>query len=74
MTNELRKAAQAFESYCLGYTHSKCETCQQQANWIALNQLPNELFQAMKSSAKRISDDACRLTNMGAYVPVGESK
>ncbi len=23
MTNELRKAAQAFESYCLGYTHSK---------------------------------------------------
>lgn len=70
--NELRKAAQTLESYCLGYTHSKCETCQQQANWLALNQFPNELFQAMKFSAQRISDDGCRLTNMGAYVPMGE--
>lgn len=56
-------------SYCLGYTHDKCTTCQHLDNWDALNQMPDSLRLAIQKTAVRISDEKCRLTKMGEYQP-----
>ena len=53
--------------YCLGYTHEKCKTCQREKNWNTLNQMPDALRKSVQSTMERISDDDCRLSNMGAY-------
>jgi hypothetical protein len=57
----------AIEKYCLGYTHVKCETCQNEKNWQILNQLPDSLRKVMQATAIRIDSTKCRLTNMGEY-------
>jgi hypothetical protein len=57
-------------SYCLGYTHPKCETCQHEKNWQALNQFDDALRLPMQSAAIRINTDKCRMTRMGEYMPI----
>ena len=64
------------KTYCLGYAHEKCGTCQHWKNWQTLNQMPDALRKPMQSQAKRVDDDLCRLTGMGAYkaAPKPEAK
>lgn len=61
-------SAKASNSYCLGYTHTKCDTCQHEKNWKSLNQLPDALRLPMQKRMIRISDDKCRMTKMGEYM------
>ena len=62
------------KTYCLGYTHEKCDTCQHEKNWQMLNQMPDALRKPMQLQAKRVDDDLCRLTRMGAYKASPEAK
>lgn len=66
------------EAYCLGTgTMNKCKTCKHEDTWNKLNQLPNALRLSMQKRMTRISDDECRLTKAGHYVPInsnGEQK
>ena len=62
------------KAYCLGYTHERCSTCQHEKNWQMLNQMPDALRKPMQSQAKRVDDDLCRLTGMGAYKAAPEAK
>lgn len=55
------------KTYCLGYTHEKCRTCQHEKNWQMLNQMPDVLRRSIQSQAQRVDDEHCRLTGMGAY-------
>lgn len=55
------------KAYCLGYTHDKCDTCQNEKNWQTLNQLPDALRLPLQKAAQRINIDKCRLSNMGEY-------
>ncbi len=54
-------------TYCLGYTHAKCETCQHESNWQTLNQMPDALRLKLQGDMQRIDSDKCRLTRMGEY-------
>jgi hypothetical protein len=56
-------------TYCLGYAHLKCVTCQHEANWQTLNQMPDELRIAVQAQLTRINIDECRMTRMGEYQP-----
>ena len=60
-------------TYCLGYTHPKCDNCQHEKNWQDLNQLPDGLRLSIQKRSIHISDDLCRLRKMGAYLPVKET-
>lgn len=62
------------ESYCLGYTHSKCGACQHEENWQTLNQMPDALRLPLQQSMERINEDKCRLTGMGEHAPVAIAK
>lgn len=55
------------DTYCLGYTHSKCDSCQHEINWQILNQMPDALRKPMQKQMRRINSDKCRLTNMGEH-------
>lgn len=55
------------KSYCLGYTHTKCESCQHEKNWQTINQLPDALRKKMQEGMARIDSDKCRMTAMGEY-------
>lgn len=54
-------------SYCIGYTHAKCATCEHEKNWQILNQMPNALRLLMQNNMEKIDSDECRLTNMGRH-------
>lgn len=56
-------------SFCLGYTHPKCDSCQHLSNWHILNQMPDALRKSMQNSMRQVSNDECRLTKMGEYQP-----
>lgn len=62
------------KTYCLGYTHERCSTCQHEKNWQTLNQMPDALRKPIQSQAQRVDDDRCRLTGMGSYKAVAEAK
>ena len=55
------------KTYCLGYTHERCSTCQHQKNWQMLNQMPDSLRKPIQLQAQRVDDDRCRLTGMSSY-------
>jgi hypothetical protein len=55
-------------TYCLGYTHPKCESCLHLRNWKSLNQMPDSLRLSIQKTSIRINDEKCRLTKMGEYV------
>lgn len=57
-------------AYCLGYTHSKCDYCQNEKNWQVLNQMPDALRRSMQNGMASINSDKCRLTCMGEYAPI----
>lgn len=59
------------KTYCLGYTHDKCSTCQHEKNWQALNQMPDPLRLSLQGAATRIDSDKCRLTKMGEHAETG---
>lgn len=59
------------KSYCLGYTHAKCDTCRHEKNWQTLNQMPDALRLSLQGAAARIDSDKCRLTKMGEHSPAG---
>lgn len=44
----------------------KCDTCQWEANWQTLNELPDTLRRAMQKQMVSISTDACQITS-GRY-------
>lgn len=54
-------------TYCLGYTHDKCDSCQHEKNWQTLNQMPDALRKPIQAEAVRVDADKCRLTKMGEY-------
>lgn len=56
------------KTYCTGYRHQKCDSCQHQANWHTLNQMPNSLRLQMQKQMVSIEIDRCRLTKMGDFV------
>lgn len=56
--------------YCLGYTHEKCASCQNEKNWQTLNQMPDALRLPMQKSMTRIDDEKCRMTGMGEHAPI----
>ena len=60
------------KTYCLGYTHPKCQNCLNQKNWLDINKLDYNMFQSEKSKMHRILDDECRLTEMLFYKPIKE--
>lgn len=43
--------------------------CQHEKNWQTLNQMPTELYDAMRANMVRVNDEKCRLTQMGEHVP-----
>lgn len=55
------------KTFCLGYTHEKCDRCQHEKNWQTLNQMPNSLRLPLQKEMTRISDERCRLTKMGEF-------
>lgn len=55
------------KSYCLGYAHDKCGSCQHEKNWQVLNQMPCALRLPIQRGMTRIDIDKCRLTSMGEY-------
>lgn len=57
-------------SYCLGYTHSKCGSCQHEKNWQTLNQMPDALRLSLQARIEYINSDKCRMTKMGEHLPV----
>lgn len=59
------------KTYCLGYSHQKCDSCQLVDNWRTLNQMPNSLRLALQNDMRCVDQDACRLTNMGEHKPIG---
>lgn len=61
-------------TFCLGYSHKKCDTCQHEQNWQTLNHMPNALRLSMQSGMTSINIDKCRLTNMGEYSPASSVK
>ena len=62
------------KTYCLGYTHERCDTCQHEKNWQMLNQMQDALRKLMQAQMQRVDDDRCRLTGMSAYKPFSEAK
>lgn len=54
-------------SYCLGYTHIKCDSCHHEKSWQTLNQLPDALRVNLQKTMFRINDEKCRLTKMSEY-------
>lgn len=71
-TAEKYMAAIEIETYCLGYTHEKCDTCQNVANWEFLCDFPDQVRIPIQKRAFRINDEKCRLTSMGEYVQCKE--
>lgn len=57
------------DTYCLGYTHEKCDNCQHEKNWQTLNQMPDALRLPLQEKMIHIRDEPCRLTKMGHYKP-----
>jgi hypothetical protein len=55
------------KSFCLGYTHEKCGTCQHEKNWQTLNQMPDALRKPLQAAMTRIDSDKCRMTSMGEH-------
>jgi hypothetical protein len=73
------KAAQAEPvaeggSYCLGYTHEKCDTCQHQKNWHTLNELSDTERLQRQHIMVRVDNDKCRLTSMGEYAALAPAQ
>ena len=62
------------KTYCLGYTHEKCDTCLHEKNWQTLNQMPDVLRKAIQSQMRRVNDDHCRLTKMGEYAAAPDER
>ena len=61
------------KTFCLGYEHQKCRTCQHEKNWATPNQMPDALRKSMQKKMRRIDDERCRLTKMGEYLPAPEA-
>lgn len=61
---------QELKTYCLGYTHDKCKSCLHDANWHALNEMPDSDRLEWQKNMTRINSDKCRMTSMGEYAPV----
>lgn len=56
-------------TFCLGTgCMEKCRTCQHDANWHTLNQLPDALRLAIQREAKRINESACQITSGRFYL------
>lgn len=55
-------------TFCLGYSHDKCDSCRHGENWKMLNQMPDALRLSLQRKMRRINIDKCRLTHMGEYV------
>lgn len=58
------------DSYCLGYTHEKCDKCNNQKIWHELNQLPGALRLSMQKNMLSVPIEKCRLTKMSFYQPI----
>lgn len=68
MSDAGQQNEQGIATYCLGVgCMRKCETCQHEKNWQALNQLPNALRLSIQREAKRMDNDFCQLTNGKLY-------
>lgn len=61
-------------SYCLGYTHPKCDNCLREKNWQTLNQMPDALRLPLQKGMWSINIDRCRMTGMGDYEPAKMSQ
>lgn len=55
------------KTYCLGYTHEKCDTCLHEKNWQTLNQMPDVLRKSIQIQMRRVDVECCRLTKMGEW-------
>jgi hypothetical protein len=55
-----------FKTYCLATMDPKCDNCQHQANWEALNQLPDALRKSLQANMHRVRESACQF-NDGEY-------
>jgi hypothetical protein len=62
------------KSYCLGYTHNKCDTCQHEKNWQTLNQMPDALRRPMQREMIRVDSTRCRMTDMGLHASSSNPK
>ena len=62
------------KTFCLGYAHEKCATCQHEKNWQMINQIPDALRKSMQQKMRQIDDERCRLTKMSEYLPAPELK
>ena len=54
------------KTYCLGYTHERCSTCQHEKNWQMLNQMQDALRKLMQSQMQRV-DDAPSAMPFGSF-------
>lgn len=59
------------KTFCLGYNHDKCDSCQHAENWDTLNQMPDALRRSIQAEMVRINSDKCRLTKMGEHQSIG---
>lgn len=57
------------KTFCLGTGHiPRCETCLHHANWMLLNELPDDERKAKQATMCRIRDDTCGLTKCAPYI------
>lgn len=61
-------------TFCLGVgCMTKCESCQHEKNWQALNDMPDAWRLNKQSQMARINNTACQITSGCYYKPVESS-
>lgn len=57
------------DGYCLGYGLSdKCKSCQNEKNWLELNEMPHNWRKNAQSKMNRVDGSACGLYGGVFYI------
>lgn len=58
-----------FESFCLGTgCMEKCRSCQHEANWATLNEMPDALRKSLQAKMQRVDESFCQISSGRLYV------
>lgn len=61
--------SERIKTYCLGTgCMEKCRSCQHDANWQTLNQLPDALRLSIQRQALRVNESSCQITSGRFYL------
>ena len=64
----------SFSAYCLGTgCMEKCRTCQHDANWTTLNEMPDALRKSLQSKMQRVDESLCQISSGSLYAARSQS-